>query len=137
MERILKFGEFDRVDEGWIHNIALIGSMILANIPTLKGQDMQSGFDGKKSQIEKMESSRSYAAMVGYLSEMPSKTIEEKAAIKEARMYFENLRDGETPPKLSPEAKKVVDFATEEAKKLTGQELYQLSEVGMGLLTKK
>jgi hypothetical protein len=138
METILRFNEFgnDRIDEGWLHNLALIGSMILANVSTLKGQDLDSGFLGKKTQIEQMESNLSHAAMVGYLVKMPHKSIEEKAAIKEARIYFEDLRDGKTPRELSPMAKKVVEFAVGEAKKLDGRQLYQLSQEGLSIFTK-
>lgn len=140
MNRVLKFNEFKDtgVNEGWLHNLAMIGSLIFANIPQVKGQDIDTGFSDKKSQIEQMEQKNlSYAAMVGYLLNMPTKTIEEKGAIKEARIYFEKLRDGEKPSELSPLAKKVVDFATEEAKKLSGKELYELSLSGVGVLTKK
>jgi hypothetical protein len=58
------------------------------------------------------------------------------AAIKETRMYFESLRDGKTSQPLSKSAEIVKKYAMDETKKLSGQDLYALKELGKNVQTK-
>lgn len=84
-----------------------------------------------------------YSTLIGYLVKLSNdggkkgiQGLEDMAAIKETRMYFESLRDGKTPQPLSNPAKIVKDYAMNETKNLSGQELFALKELGKTNQTK-
>jgi len=64
-----------------------------------------------------------------------NKTIEELNALKEARIYFENLRDGITPTPLSKLAEIAVNHVLKVLKSFPGEKLKQLAEKGKNLKT--
>lgn len=118
--------------EGWKENLIFLGAMALSSIGGVKAQAPT--YDRDRNNVEASQQLKtSYSAMVGYLANMPKESPEEMAAIKEARIYFEALRDGKTGKTLSGPAKAVVDFAISETKKLNGQQLYSLSQAGMNI----
>jgi len=84
-----------------------------------------------------------YSTLVGYLVKLGEdggkkgiRGLEDITAIKDARMYFESLRDGISPQKLSDAAEFVKSYAMTETKKLSGEELYSLKELGKTNQTK-
>ena len=84
-----------------------------------------------------------YSTLIGYLVKISEdggkkgiQGLEDMAAIKEARMYFESLRDGKTPQPLTKPAEIVKNYAMTETKKLAGQELFSLKELGKNVQTK-
>ena len=84
-----------------------------------------------------------YSTLVGYLVKLGEdggkkgiRGLEDITAIKDARMYFESLRDGIAPQKLSDAAEFVKNYAMTETKKLSGEELYSLKELGKTNQTK-
>lgn len=123
--------EANRLAEGWKENLIFLGAMTLSSIGGVKGQTMSNHTDNRAEITQQLQAS--YSTIIGYLADMPKQTPEEMSAIKEARIYFESLRDGNTPKALSHEAKTVVDFAISETKKLNGKQLYSLSQTGMNI----
>lgn len=117
--------------EGWKENLIFLGAMALSSIGGVKGQTISQSSNNGTEITQQLQAS--YSAIIGYLANMPKQTPEEMSAIKEARIYFESLRDGNTPKSLSNEAKAVVDFAISETKKLNGKQLYSLSQTGMSI----
>jgi hypothetical protein len=84
-----------------------------------------------------------YSTLIGYLVKLIEdggkkgiQGLEDMAAIKETRMYFESLRDGKTPQPLSKPAEIVKKYAMDETKKLSGEELTLLKKNGQTLNTK-
>ena len=78
-----------------------------------------------------------YSTLVGYLVKLDKdggkkgiRGVEDIASIREARVYFEHLRDGKTPPALSEAGKFVKEYAMTETKKLSGQDLVALMDIG-------
>jgi len=133
-EEIIFILNEEQLNEGWKENLLFIGAMALSSIGGLKAQSFNKDFQNKPEISQQLQTS--YSAIIGYLANMPSKTIEEKAAIKEARIYFENLRDGVQTKKLSPSAEIVVNYAIKETKKLDGKQLFDLSQEGENIHTK-
>ena len=88
-----------------------------------------------------ISSTSPYPVLIGYLVELSNagglnQSPDEIVAMKEARIYLENLRDGLTPKPLSSAAKTVLDYAIKETKSLSGFELKKLSDLGSGIKTK-
>ena len=84
-----------------------------------------------------------YSTLIGYLVKLSNdggkkgiQGLEDMAAIKETRMYFESLRDGKKPQPLTKPAEIVKKYAMDETKKLSGQELFALKELGKNVQTK-
>lgn len=84
-----------------------------------------------------------YSVLIGYLVKLSEdgtqrgiKGIDDMEAIKEARMYFESLRDGITPQPLSQKGEIVKNIAMTNTKNLEGQELFALKELGKNIETK-
>lgn len=81
-----------------------------------------------------------YAAMIGAIEEFSeqigsSKSIDEMIAIKEARQYYENLRDKKTPKQLSSTSQIVVRHVLEALKKATPEKIQDLINKGKNLRT--
>ena len=84
-----------------------------------------------------------YSVLIGYLVKLAEdggkkgiQGLDDMAAIKETRMYFESLRDGKTPTPLSKPAEIVKNYAMTETKKIQGQELVTLKQYGENVKTK-
>jgi len=84
-----------------------------------------------------------YSVLIGYLVKLAEdggkkgiQGLDDMAAIKETRMYFESLRDGKTPTPLSKPAEIVKNYAMTETKKIQGQELVALKQYGENVKTK-
>jgi hypothetical protein len=84
-----------------------------------------------------------YSTLIGYLVKLSEdgdkkgiQGLEDMGAIKETRMYFENLRDGVSPQPLSEPAKIVKNYVMDETKNLSGEELFALKELGKTVQTK-
>jgi hypothetical protein len=84
-----------------------------------------------------------YSVLIGYLVKLAEdggkkgiQGLDDMAAIKETRMYFESLRDGKTPTPLSRPAEIVKNYAMTETKKMQGQELVALKQYGENVKTK-
>ena len=75
---------------------------------------------------------------IGYLVNLSNsggadKSTEEMAALKNARIYFENLRDGVSPLQLTPADKVVVDYSLQQTKNLPYEEKVELEKLGKGV----
>jgi hypothetical protein len=84
-----------------------------------------------------------YSVLIGYLVKLSEdggkkgiQGLDDMAAIKETRMYFEALRDGKTPKPLSKPAEIVKNYAMAETRKMQGQELVALKQYGENVKTK-
>ncbi len=84
-----------------------------------------------------------YSVLIGYLVKLAEdggkkgiQGLDDMAAIKETRMYFESLRDGKTPTPLSKPAEIVKNYVMTETKKIQGQELVALKQYGENVKTK-
>jgi hypothetical protein len=84
-----------------------------------------------------------YSVLIGYLVKLAEdggkkgiQGLDDMAAIKETRMYFESLRDGKTPTPLSKPAEIVKNYVMTETKKMQGQELVALKQYGENVKTK-
>jgi hypothetical protein len=128
------------VDEGWKENV-LAGLMMLAGtVGGLKAQDMTQNTSLKSKTETSNPSKESSQVLIGYLIELnkaggTDRSIEELGAIKEARIYLENIRDNKTPQSLSKPAKTVLNYAIEKTKNLDGGELKRLSDIGKDIKT--
>jgi len=77
-----------------------------------------------------------YSALTGYtmlLNQEEKTDIDRKAGLVELAKYFESLRDGDIPQKLSTTAQIVFDFVIKEIKAKSGKELHEYSEYGKNL----
>ena len=77
---------------------------------------------------------------IGYLVKLDEagvgkKSPEELQSIKNARIYFENLRDGIEPKHLTPADKFVVNYSLEQTKNLPYEEKLKLEKLGKGIKT--
>jgi len=106
MKYLKKWNDFERLDESWIHNIltaiSLIGGVALPTITKASTEN-----------LDKIEQSinvdkKFVSACLQFCNELPTKSIEQKSALLEAKLYFKSLRDGEKPDKLSKVAKVIV-----------------------------
>lgn len=75
---------------------------------------------------------------IGYLVNLSNsggadKSTEEMAALKNARIYFENLRDGVSPLQLTPADRVVVDYSLQQTKNLPYEEKVELEKLGKGV----
>ena len=82
-----------------------------------------------------------YSTLIGYLIKLSenggmNKGINDMSSIKEVRMYFESLRDGKKPQPLSKPAEIVKNYVMTETKKLSGEELSSLRDIGQNIRTK-
>lgn len=125
-----KVSDEQLIEEGWKEELFLIGAVVLSGIGGLQAQNSQNMNRHSEEVVQNMEVS--YCVLVGYISGMPFKNPEEMSYIKEERVYFENLRDGKHPKKLSQGAQIVVDYAINEVKKLGANEFVHLAKKGGG-----
>ena len=75
---------------------------------------------------------------IGYLVNLSNsggadKSPEEMAALKNARIYFENLRDGVIPLQLTPADRVVVYYSLQQTKNLPYEEKLELEKLGKGV----
>ena len=75
---------------------------------------------------------------IGYLVNLSNsggadKSTEEMAALKNARIYFENLRDGVSPLQLTPADRVVVNYSLQQTKNLPYEEKLELEKLGKGV----
>jgi len=75
---------------------------------------------------------------IGYLVNLSNsggtdKSPEEMAALKNARIYFENLRDGVSPLQLTPADRVVVNYSIQQTKNLPYEEKVELEKLGKGV----
>jgi hypothetical protein len=75
---------------------------------------------------------------IGYLVNLSNsggadKSPEEMAALKNARIYFENVRDGVSPLQLTPADRVVVNYSIQQTKNLPYEEKVELEKLGKGV----
>jgi len=82
-----------------------------------------------------------YSTLIGYLIKLSNsgtnKSGEDILAVRELRVYYEFLRDGKPTPRLSASAKVVDKYVKNEIKKISGEELMALQELGKNIKSKK
>jgi len=115
------------MDEGWGKNLAFAAGMALAGIGGVKAQGGQ-------------DQGSSHAAVVGYISNLSQhmgadKSPEQMAAMKEARVYFEAMRDGKQAQSPSQAAKVVINHVLSKMRSLSSQQLQGLAQAGMNINT--
>lgn len=87
------------------------------------------------------QSKETYSTLIGYLINLSKsgtgkQGINDMGAIKEYRVYLENLRDGKPVTPLSRPAEIVKNYVSNEIKNLSGEELVSLSNLGANIHTK-
>lgn len=109
MKYLKKWNDFDRVDEGWMHNIitaiSLIGGVSLPTIIKASTENLdkiEQSISVDKNKVE------FFSACLQFCNELSTTSIEQKAALVEAKLYFQSLRDDKTPDKISKEAQVIV-----------------------------
>jgi len=115
------------MDEGWGKNLAFAAGMAFAGIGGVKAQGGQ-------------DQGSSHAAVVGYISNLSQqmgadKSPEQMAAMKEARVYFEAMRDGKQAQNPSQAAKVVINHVLSKMRSLSSQQLQGLAQTGMNINT--
>lgn len=90
---------------------------------------------------EFFNSKDTYTPLIGFLVKLSenggtNKGIEDMVAVKELRIYLESLRDGIKPKPLSKSAEIVKNYVMTEIKKLSGEELSYLKDIGQTTKTK-
>jgi hypothetical protein len=137
-EEIAKVLNQNTIDEGWKENILVGLASLAGSLGGVKAQDIAQNTSPKNK--TEISSSSPYLVLIGYLVELGNSGIrnqdpDKMEAIRDARIYLENIRDGQTPGSLSEEAKFVLDYAIKETKSLSGFELKRLSDLGSGIKT--
>ena len=137
-EEIAKILNQNTIDEGWKENILVGLASLAGSLGGIKAQDIAQNTSPKNK--TEISSTSPYSVLIGYLVELSDAgkldpSLDKIAAIKEARVYLENLRDNQTPKSLSSAAKTVLDYAIKETKSLSGFELKRLSDLGSGIKT--
>ena len=96
--RLKKFNNYHKVEEGWKQNLLLSLSLLIST-PT---------FSNKIHKVDQMEQSTDYTKdfwkacfQVCEDLKSPKMSIEERAGILEAQIYFQSKRDGTKYDKLS------------------------------------
>ena len=137
-EEIAKVLNQNTIDEGWKENILVGLASLAGSLGGIKAQDIAQNTSPKNK--TEISSTSPYSVLIGYLVELSDAgkldpSLDKIAAIKETRVYLENLRDNQTPKSLSSAAKTVLDYAIKETKSLSGFELKRLSDLGSGIKT--
>ena len=137
-EEIVKILNQNTIDEGWKENILVGLASLAGSLGGIKAQDIAQNTSPKNK--TEISSTSPYSVLIGYLVELSDAgkldpSLDKIAAIKETRVYLENLRDNQTPKSLSSAAKTVLDYAIKETKSLSGFELKRLSDLGSGIKT--
>ena len=138
-EELAKVLKENTIDEGWKENILVGLASLAGSLGGIKAQDIAQNTSPKNK--TEISSTSPYSVLIGYLVELSDAgkldpSLDKIVAIKEARVYLENLRDGLTPQPLSNAAKTVLDYAIKETKSLSGFELKKLSDLGSGIKTR-
>jgi len=132
MKHIKSYKSFDdSINEGWKENLmaalTLASSVAFAspNVSTYKDNDYQT-----ELVIDKDKDF--YAACFQACQEMKSGdlNIDQMAALLEAQMYFQNIRDGKKAPKLSPEGKVAAKVVMKKVISLPEDEVHRLIDLG-------
>jgi hypothetical protein len=128
------------IDEGWKENVLIGLASLAGSLGGIKAQDIAQNVSSKDKIETAYSTPTAYQVLIGYLVELSkssklNQSPEELGAIKEARVYLENLRDQQTPKPLSKPAKVVLDYAIKETKSLNNFELKKLSDLGSGIKT--
>lgn len=121
-------------NEGLGKNLAFAAGIALAGIGGVNAQNNTTPSHG----TEMTRQSNPYAAVVGYISNLSQsmngeKSVEQMAALKEAGVYFENLRDGERSSNPSKAAQVVIDHVLPKMKQLSSGQLQALAMDGMNI----
>ena len=137
-EELAKVLKENTIDEGWKENVLVGLASLAGSLGGIKAQDIAQNISSKNK--TEISSTSSYSVLIGYLVELSDAgkldpSLDKIVAIKEARVYLENLRDGQTPKPLSSAAKTVLDYAIKETKSLSGFELKRLADLGGGIKT--
>jgi hypothetical protein len=128
--------ENNTLDEGWKENVLVGLASLAGSLGGIKAQDMPQTVSSKNK--TEISAENPYSVLIGYLIELSNSRTgnpdpDEIEAIRDARIYLENLRDGKTPGSLSEKAKFVLSYAVKETKGLDGPELVRLSDLGSGV----
>ena len=131
MKYLKKWNNFERLDETWIHNIltaiSLIGGVSLPTITKASTENLD-----KIEQSINVDKNKVafFSACLQFCNELPTKSIEQKSALIEAKLYFKSLRDGEKPDKLSKVAKVIVKSIEITITSMDKDKFDALSEMG-------
>ena len=131
MKYLKKWNDFERLDETWIHNIltaiSLIGGVALPTITKASTENLD-----KIEQSINVDKNKVafFSACLQFCNELPTKSIEQKSALIEAKLYFKSLRDGEKPDKLSKVAKVIVKSIEITITSMDKDKFDALSEMG-------
>ena len=131
MKYLKKWNDFERLDETWIHNIltaiSLIGGVSLPTITKASTENLD-----KIEQSINVDKNKVafFSACLQFCNELPTKSIEQKSALIEAKLYFKSLRDGEKPDKLSKVAKVIVKSIEITITSMDKDKFDALSEMG-------
>ena len=131
MKYLKKWNDFERLDEAWIHNIltaiSLIGGVALPTITKASTENLD-----KIEQSINVDKNKVafFSACLQFCNELPTKSIEQKSALIEAKLYFKSLRDGEKPDKLSKVAKVIVKSIEITITSMDKDKFDALSEMG-------
>ena len=137
-EELAKVLKENTIDEGWKENVLVGLASLAGSLGGIKAQDIAQNTSSKNK--TEISSTTPYSVLIGYLVELSDAgkldpSLDKIVAIKEARVYLENLRDGQTPKPLSSAAETVLDYAIKETKSLSGFELKRLADLGGGIKT--
>jgi hypothetical protein len=91
---------------------------------------------------EQVSDKDTYSILLGYLINLSNSGVykgpKDMEAVRELKVYYEFLRDGKKPKhSLSKSAKFVDDYVKREIKKISGEELVSLRDLGSGIKSTK
>jgi hypothetical protein len=135
----------EEINEGWeIKNILVGLATLIGSLGGIKAQpNSQDNLSNKyKTELSYTDENlkNTYNALIGYLIGLSNagkekKTVEQMGAIKEARIYCENLRDNKSPKSLSKPAEIVLQYAKDVIEKMNKSQIQQLIETGKNIQT--
>lgn len=124
---IKNFSQFS-INEGWKENLLMSISLLLST-PSFSKSDYD--------KVDKIENSYNYskdfwAACFQLCEDLknPKMSIEERASLLEAQMYFQSKRDGESSKKVSNKGIIVVKIISEKVSNLTNDQIQDLINRG-------
>ena len=132
-----------KLEEGWKENLLFIGAMALSNLGLKSfAQDTPQQDRVKQGiEIKKEDKKDFYASMVGAISDIQNNfvdkgmTQEQLSGFKEARKYFESLRDGKEVDlnRLSSAGKAAVNYTFSVVKKASPQQIQDYINLGANI----
>ena len=124
--------------EGWKENLAaglsLAGSVAMASPNINSFSNFKENPKVEQSYTDSKEFNKACLAFCQIIKQ-DYQDVESRAALLEASKYFQSIRDGVKPDKLSERGQKTVELIQNHVSSLSSQEIQELASQGGGTVT--